>query len=199
MAKSLKNAGQQASCPGCHQTLVIPGESELANYRVEQSQKAKDKEAARAQRAKEKEAAKAEEKRKQQEQLSSQQNKAKQPEAAKPKANNPSPNNAPRFSTIEFPLETTWAALWFLLSLISVFAAIITFASVMDDMKDTGKPVLAGLLAASPAVAFAITTGFFGWLTRTFNDVRWLQSEQLKELKIHNKVMENQMRKIVDK
>ena len=66
-------------------------------------------------------------------------------------------------------------------------------------MKDTANPGLAGLLAASPATAIAIATGFFGWLTRTFNDVRWLQSEQLKELKIHNKVMENQMRKIVDK
>ena len=168
LSESLKNAGQQDTCPECGQKFVIPGAEELSRQRKEQDRIAAEK-AAR--------------KDAEEQNAYSSNIKPANPQFVPAGGLKDSGSSQPKIGP-----QTQWRDFWYALAVFNYIPAvgIVGAASTGGEMG-----FVAGLIAALPLIASGTVLLFIGWLTEAINHIRWFQSEQLRELKRHHQVAEN--------
>lgn len=76
----------------------------------------------------------------------------------------------------EFNKSTSWSGFWYFLAAANMLTALVSlFAAV------SGSSLASTFFISS--ITGAIIALFFGWISEVANHIRWLLSEQLKELK----------------
>jgi hypothetical protein len=77
----------------------------------------------------------------------------------------------------EFNKSTAWSGFWYFLAAANMLIALVSLFAVVVH----GNSLASAFIA--PSIAGAIAALFFGWISEVANHIRWLLSEQLKELK----------------
>ena len=77
----------------------------------------------------------------------------------------------------QFDTSTAWSGFWYFLAAANMLIALVSLFAVVVH----GNSLASAFIA--PSIAGAIAALFFGWISEVANHIRWLLSEQLKELK----------------
>ena len=82
-----------------------------------------------------------------------------------------------------FASGTHWEGFWYFMAFLTFGAGAVLLLLVMNA-NSLWLPLIA------PCISGGIAALFFGWISRVQNDMRYLQSQQLEELKRHHKYVE---------
>ena len=76
----------------------------------------------------------------------------------------------------EFNKSTAWSGFWYFLAAANMFIALVSLFAFVSG----SSVAFAFCISSSSTAIFSL---FFGWISEVANHIRWLLSEQLKELK----------------